>query len=201
MDYVICEEVVIDLADAQQLWEKEQPDLLIVDLTAEVPDACLFYRGAALQRGNKTTVFGLHKELDPNIILKAVSSGVKEFIHYPKDQDALTTALSKYHQYHQKLIQARIDSGRSRQAGRSHPRFFKQGRIGRHHRGLEPTYELMHTANKKVAFYRHGSGFQQRHAYLNFKPTFSISRTLRTTPNRSMISLSRKSLSTTRKPA
>ena len=175
LDYVICEEVVIDLADAQQLWEKEQPDLLIVDLTGREMDACLFIEVLHFNVENKTTVFGLHKELDPNIILKAVSSGVKEFIHYPKDQDALTTALSKYHQYHQKLIQARIDSGEVVKRAEVIPVFSSKGGSGATTVALNLAYELMHTANKKVAFIDMDQVFSNATAYLNFKPTFSIS--------------------------
>jgi pilus assembly protein CpaE len=98
-------QVVNQLADAQEYFNKNKPNLLIVDLTGQEEDATLFIEtiNYKLSTNSKVVVFGIHSELNPAVIIKAVSSGVKEFIQYPGDLAALDKALEKHHQQLQKI--------------------------------------------------------------------------------------------------
>lgn len=106
MDGLVCLEVIEHLADATAYWQKNPVDLMIVDLTEQELDACLFIETINYKVENKTVVFGLHKTLDPSLIIKAVSSGVKEFIHYPQDKTSLALAFEKHAKIHKKTFSA-----------------------------------------------------------------------------------------------
>ena len=103
-DQIACLEVYEHLADATAFFQKHAVDLMIVDLTDQELDACLFIETINYKVENKTVVFGLHKTLEPSLIIKAVSSGVKEFIHYPQDKNALAVAFEKHAKYIQKTL-------------------------------------------------------------------------------------------------
>lgn len=174
LPFVQCTEVVLELADAQRLWEAQKPDLLIIDLTDRELDACLFIEVINFNVENKTTVFGLHRNLDPNIILKAVSSGVKEFVHYPNEQAALNAAIEKYWHYHQKVMQSRIESGELVKRAQLIPVFSPKGGAGATTIAMNVAYELVATAQKSVVLVDMDQMFSNATAYLSFKPAYAL---------------------------
>lgn len=102
-DSVSSFRILPTLADTVTAFEHDRPDLLIIDLTDCETDACLFIETINYNVENKSIVFGLHKTLDPSIIIRAVSSGVKEFVHYPDNAETLTLAIEKHSQFLSKL--------------------------------------------------------------------------------------------------
>ena len=166
--------VVLELSDAQSLWQHERPDLLIIDLTGRELDACLFIEVINFNVDNKTTVFGLHKDLDPNIILKAVSSGVKEFIQYPNDAAALDTAIEK----HAKLLLMRSEVAQdapSNDKGLLWPVFSAKGGSGSSTVAVNLAHQLVQVVQKSVVMLDMDQCFSNLSAYLNLKPNYALS--------------------------
>ncbi len=165
--------VVLELSDAQQLWQKQKPDLLIIDLTGRELDACLFIEVINYNVESKTIVFGLHKELDPNIIVKAVSSGVKEFIQYPNDPDALGNALEKQWKFLQKL--ASSQKGEADTKGKVYPVFGSKGGVGASTVAVNLAHQLRMITRKPVVLFDMDQVFGNTAVMLNFKASYAIS--------------------------
>lgn len=173
-DFLSFDGVVLELSDAQTLWQHERPDLLIIDLTGRELDACLFIEVINFNVDNKTTVFGLHKELDPNIILKAVSSGVKEFIQYPNDTNALDTAIEK----HAKLLMMRsevVQETTNTDKGVLWPIFAAKGGSGSSTVTVNLGHQMVQVAQKSVVLLDMDQCFSNLSAYLNIKPSYALS--------------------------
>jgi pilus assembly protein CpaE len=166
--------VVIELADAQQLWQKQKPDLLIIDLTDREFDACLFIEVINYNVDNKTVVFGLHRELDPNIIIKAVSSGVKEFIQYPQDPVALEKALEKQWSFIQKLTLNQKGSEETTN-GVVLPIFGSKGGVGASTVAINLAHQLRVLTRQPVVLLDMDQVFGNTAVMLNFKANYAIS--------------------------
>jgi pilus assembly protein CpaE len=166
--------VVVELSDAQQLWQKQKPDLLIIDLTGRELDACLFIEVINYNVESKTVIFGLHRELDPAIIVKAVSSGVKEFIQYPKDPMALEIALEKHWNFMQKLAQTQQgDDGAS--GGKIYPVFGSKGGVGASTVAVNLAHQLKLITRKPVLVFDMDQVFGNTAVMLNFKASYAVS--------------------------
>ncbi len=166
--------VVLELSDAQQLWQKKKPDLLIIDLTGRELDACLFIEVINYNVDSKTLVFGLHRELDPNVIVKAVSSGVKEFIQYPHDPPALEAAIEKHWNFLQKLAmtqQGIADSGK----GKLIPVFGSKGGVGTSTVAVNLAHQLRLLTRKPVVLLDMDQVFGNTAVMLNFKANYAVS--------------------------
>lgn len=173
-NFIEFEGVVLELSDAQQLWQKQKPDLLIIDLTGREIDACLFIEVINYNMESKTVVFGLHRELDPNIIVKAVSSGVKEFIQYPQDTAALDAALEKHWKFMQKVVQTQRNSAEA-EKGKIIPVFGSKGGVGASTVAVNLAHHLRLLTCKPVALFDMDQVFGNIAVMLNFKPSYAIS--------------------------
>lgn len=172
--FITCDEVVLELADAQQLWVKQKPDLLIIDLTGRELDACLFIEVINYNVESKTIVFGLHRELDPNIIVKAVSSGVKEFIQYPQDPAALEAALEKHWGFIQKVAQTQKSASESN-LGRIVPVFGSKGGVGASTVAVNLAHQLRQVTRQPVVLLDMDQVFGNTAVMLNFKAHYALS--------------------------
>jgi pilus assembly protein CpaE len=174
LDFISFDGVVLELSDAQQLWQKQKPDLLIIDLTGRELDACLFIEVINYNVESKTVVFGLHRELDPNIILKAVSSGVKEFIQYPQDPAALEAALEKHWKFMQKVAQSQ-KSGVEDDKGMVVPVFGSKGGVGASTVAVNLAHQLRLITRKPVVLFDMDQVFGNVAVMLNFKASYAVS--------------------------
>ena len=92
LDFVDCNKVLLELADAHSESAKFHPDVILVDLTDRELDGGLFIQAMSMDENHPYVLFALHSKLDHTIILESVRQGAKEFIQYPKDQQTLTEA-------------------------------------------------------------------------------------------------------------
>lgn len=166
--------VVLELYEAQKLWQKEQPDLLIIDLTGRELDSCLFIEAINYNVENKTIVFGLHSVLDPTVIMKAVSSGVKEFIHYPQDEPALGIALEKHWKHLQKLHKAER-SEKSDNSSHLTTVFASKGGSGSSTVAVNTAHQLVKMTKKPVVLLDMDQLFSNTAVMLNFKANYALS--------------------------
>lgn len=173
-NFVEFDGVVLELSEAQQLWQKQKPDLLIIDLTGRELDACLFIEVINYNVDSKTVVFGLHRELDPNIIVKAVSSGVKEFIKYPDDTTALETALVKHWNFLQKLAQTQRGD-KTDEKGKVLPVFGSKGGVGASTVAVNLAHQLQLITRKPVVIFDMDQVFGNTAVMLNFKASYAVS--------------------------
>lgn len=174
LNFVDFDGVVLELSDAQQLWQKQKPDLLIIDLTGRELDACLFIEVINYNVDSKTVVFGLHRELDPNIIVKAVSSGVKEFIQYPQDPVALETALEKHWKFLTKLNETQKGMQDDERA-KIIPVFGSKGGVGASTVAVNLAHQLRLVTHKPVVLFDMDQIFGNTAVMLNFKASYAIS--------------------------
>lgn len=173
-EFVEFDGVVLELSDAQQLWQKQKPDLLIIDLTGRELDACLFIEVINYNVESKTVVFGLHQELDPNIIVKAVSSGVKEFIQYPQDPNALEAALEKHWKFLQKVASAQAGITGD-EKGKILPVFGSKGGTGASTVAVNLAHQLRLLTREPVVLFDMDQVFGNIAVMLNFKAGHAIS--------------------------
>jgi pilus assembly protein CpaE len=174
LTFIDFDGVVLELSDAQQLWQKQKPDLLIIDLTGRELDACLFIEVINYNVESKTVVFGLHRELDPNIIVKAVSSGVKEFIQYPHDPAALEVALEKHWNFQQKLALTQRGSQES-SVGKVIPVFGSKGGVGASTVAVNLAHQLRLLTRKPVMLFDMDQIFGNTAVMMNFKASYAVS--------------------------
>jgi len=172
--FIQFEGVVLELADAQKLWQQHKPDLLIIDLTDRELDACLFIEVINYNVESKTLVFGLHREIDPNIIIKAVSSGVKEFIQYPKDFLALDNALEKHWNFIQKVALSQQANETANQ-GQLIPIFGSKGGVGASTLAVNLSHQLQLVTGKRVLLLDMDQVFGNTSLMLNFKASYALS--------------------------
>ncbi len=182
LSFIKFDGVVTELSDAQSLWQKQKPDLLIIDLTDRELDACLFIEVINYNVESKTVVFGLHRELDPNIIVKAVSSGVKEFIQYPKDPAALEAAIEKHWNFHQKLA-LKQKGETERDYGKVIPVFGSKGGVGASTVAVNLAHQLRLVTRKPVLIFDMDQVFGNTAVMLNFKASYALSDLVNENPN------------------
>ncbi len=182
LSFIQFDGVVLELSDAQSLWQKQKPDLLIIDLTGRELDACLFIEVINYNVESKTVVFGLHRELDPNIIVKAVSSGVKEFIQYPQDPAALETALEKYWNFLQKLAQTQKGEIEASKA-KTYSVFGSKGGVGTSTVAVNLAHQLHLVTRQPVVIFDMDQVFGNTAVMLNFKASYAVSDLVSENPN------------------
>lgn len=187
LDFVSFDGVVLELSDAQQLWQKQKPDLLIIDLTGRELDACLFIEVINYNVESKTVVFGLHKDLDPNIIVKAVSSGVKEYIQYPKEPTTLDAALIKHWKFIQKVSDAhalaQASAGTSVKHGQLISVFGSKGGVGTSTVAVNVAHQLHKATHKPVVLFDLDQVFSNTAVMLNFKAPYALSDLVKDNPS------------------
>jgi pilus assembly protein CpaE len=93
-------QVLVDMATTVTWWQTKTPDVVVIDLTGQEIDGNLFVEAITLNPPKPFVVFALHQQLDHQLILNAIRAGAKEFVHYPEDADALTTAFDKVWRQH-----------------------------------------------------------------------------------------------------
>jgi pilus assembly protein CpaE len=181
LDYVQCTGIVTELADAQRLWQQSKPDLLIMDLTERELDACLFIEVINYNVDSKTVVFGLHQELDSNVIVKAVSSGVKEFIQYPQNQAALSLAIEKQWQFLKKKFENQQSQTEALSVNSSGPScqiisvFGAKGGVGTTTVAANLAHQLYLTTQDKVVLFDPEQMFSNMATMLAMKSAYSLS--------------------------
>lgn len=159
--------VVIELSDAYELWKDNQSDLVIIEMTGREHDACLFIETISYGSENKAVVFALHRELDPRLIQKAVSSGAREFIQYPQGTDELKCALQR--KWRQLQEQA------PRKNGRVIPVYSMKGGSGSSTIAVNLAHQLLSTSQKKVALLDMDQVSSNTPVLLNLKANYALS--------------------------
>ena len=88
-------EVLLEMATTVEWWQTKQPDVIIIDLTDREVDGNLFIEAITLNPAKPCAVFALHQQMDHQLILNAIRAGAKEFVQYPADETALSSAFDR----------------------------------------------------------------------------------------------------------
>jgi pilus assembly protein CpaE len=170
IDFVDHQGVLIELSDAVRNCQKEQPDVIMIDMTGRELDTGLFIEAMTLNPAYPCVVFALHRNLDHQIILDAVRRGAKEFIQYPEDPKSLDAALRKQLAFVSRFSKTE----KTQDKGKVITVFSAKGGAGCSTVAVNLAHELHQLTREPVALFDLDQVFSNTAVMLNLRPNYAL---------------------------
>jgi pilus assembly protein CpaE len=184
LDYVTFDGVVLELSDAVQQCMKQPPDVILIDLTGREEDAFLFIGSMSMNPETPLVIFALHRDMKSDIVLEAVRSGAKEFIHYPQEPALLEAALRRHHTILSRVTAEVLSTaaipvaggaaGDARPQGKVVSVFSAKGGSGTSTIAVNLAHELKQLTEGAVVLFDMDQVFNNTAVMLNLRPNYSL---------------------------
>ena len=188
LEMIQLDGVYLELSECVRLLRERhiesQPDVLIIDFTGRELDACLMVQALMLEYPHQLTVIALHRQVEQDMILTMVRSGVKDVIHYPLEKDKLEHALlrhkewlERYQQHQAALLKKQsqlIEQTNQETPNRIITVFSSKGGAGSTTLSVNLAYELSQLEKQSVLLLDMDQVFCNAASLMNAKPAYSL---------------------------
>jgi len=155
-----------DPSQGLEMVRKIRPDVVFLNLYPGA-DQLLGLAEKIMRSAPRTTLFVTSSDKDPDIIIKALRSGAKEFLRQPFDKDEMTGAFRKFRMSDQ-------GSGEGASHGRIISVFGMKGGVGTTTIAINLAVNLAQQTRKRVVLVDLNLQMGNAALFLNIKPKYSI---------------------------